>query len=407
MIDTAAVRDHVDATVHTWLGLRHDEAAPTLPPELARRLLRVEEHEQPHRDQWGNWEFAFCEAYRAGKLWEPEIDRWLVEQRTARELEAPWPGGRAFAVCLTHDVDLFSPASTPRQALRSMRVSLAGGARSRRERAVRLMRPGVRAARSLANGVSLAPAADTLERCVEIEARHGVTASYFFTTYPGRDGHRYDCVYDFDDVCRFRGERVRVRDVVRTLQHEGFDVGLHGSYNSALVPGLLAGERRALEEAAGFPVSTTRQHFVHWDVRRTPRLQSEAGLSADSTLGFNRNLGFRTGTSLPHRLFDLDRGAPLDLVEVPLLVHDGALLRPDALELGRELGLATLTSFLDTVREVGGLATVIVHPNNLARDEYLALFEATIEYGLRHGAWFASVRDVDAWWREREARLAA
>jgi hypothetical protein len=287
-----------------------------------------------------------------------------------------------------------------------MSTSLTGGGRSARERAVRLARPGVRAARAIANGISLAPAADTLERCVEIEQRHGVTASYFFTSYPGSEGHRYDCVYDFDDACRFRGERVRVRDVVRALHGEGFDVGLHGSYNSALVPGLLAREKAALEEAAGVTVTTTRQHFVHWEVRTTPQLQAGAGLRADSTLGFNRNLGFRAGTSLPHRLFDLDRGAPLDLVEVPLVVHDGALLRADALELGVELGTATLTSFLDTVRDVGGVATVIFHPNNLERDDYLALFEATIAYGLEHGAWFASVRDVDAWWREREAGLA-
>ena len=410
MIDSAAAQAHLDSTVRTWLGVRPGVRTPALPHDLARRLLRLEELEHRHRDRWGNWEFGFCEAYRGGRLWEPDLDRWLADRRTeladTHQLEPLWPDGHPFAVCLTHDVDLIGRASTPRQAMRSMANSLAGGASTARERAVRLARPGVRAARSLANGISLVPAADTLERCVELERSHGVTASYFFTVYPGSDGHRYDCSYDFDDPCRFRGRREHIGAVITTLYDEGFDVGLHGSYNSALVAGVLARERAAFERATGLVVSTTRQHFVHWDIRATPRLQAEAGFSADSTLGFNRNLGFRAGTSLPYRLFDLERGETLDLVEVPLAVHDGALLRPDALELGLELGLETLTAFLDRVREVGGLATVIFHPNNLERADFLALFEATIRFGLEHGAWFASLRDVDVWWREREARLA-
>jgi hypothetical protein len=376
---------------------------PELPPELARRLLRTEEHEVPHRDQWGNWEFGFCEAYAAGRLWEPDVDRWLAGHR----VEPLWPEGRPFAVCLTHDVDLMSRVSTPRQALRSLRTALADTPTSTRERVVRLARPAVRAARAAANGISAAPVADTLERCVELERERGVTASYFFTVYPSADASRYDCLYDFGDPCRFRGRRVTVADVVRTLHGEGFDVGLHGSYNSALAPGMLARERAALEAASGFDVTTTRQHFVHWDVRTTPRLQAEAGLRADSTLGFNRNLGYRAGTSLPFRHFDLDRGEPLDLVQVPFSVQDGALLRPDALELDVDLARRTIRRVVDTAAATGGVATFVFHPNNLERPDYLELFRATIDLGLGRGAWFASIRDLDRWWRGREARLAA
>jgi hypothetical protein len=405
VIESPSVREHLDATVRTWLGLRSGAPVPELPERLARRLLRVEEYEREHRDQWGNWEFSFCEAYREGTLWEPEIDRWLAEQRAGGGGAPLWPANRPFAVCLSHDVDLLSPASTPHQALRSMRLSLTGGGSSPRGRVIRAARPAVRAARALANGVARSPTADSLEWCADMELNHGVTATYFFTAYPGSAGHRYDCTYDFGDRCRFRGRSQPIRDVVRALHDDGYDIGLHGSYNSALAPGLLARERAALEQATGLTVSTTRQHFVHWDARATPLLQEDAGLRADSTLGFNRNLGFRTGTSLPHRLFDLSSERRLQLIEVPLVVHDGALFRPDALELGLDLALETLRSFLDTVREVGGLATLIFHPNNFEHADYRALFEATLEFGLAHGAWFASVKDLDAWWREREQQV--
>src|SRR5262249_33521495 len=151
-----------------WLGLPAGLPVPELPEALSRRLLRVEEYESGHRDQWGNWEFGFCEAYRAGKLWEPEIDRWLAERRhelaATVELAPPWPDGHTWAICLTPAVDFVGRASTPRQVLRSARLSLAGPAGSGRDRLARLARPGVRVARAAYNGISAAPPADTLER---------------------------------------------------------------------------------------------------------------------------------------------------------------------------------------------------------------------------------------------------
>lgn len=366
-----------------------------MPDSLARRLLRCEEYDRPYRDQWGNWEFGFSEANSAGRLWEPDVDRWLRDQ-APEGARSRWPDGRPFAICLSHDVDLIADSVTPRQALRSMRLSLLDTS------PVRFARPAVRLARAVRHGVALAPVAEALERCVDIERANGVTATYFFTAYPGSAGHRYDCTYDFRDRCRFRGRLVEVAEVVRALDQEGFEVGLHGSYNSALVAGQLAREREQLQRTTGLTVTSTRQHFLHWDVHVTPRLQSEAAFSSDSTLGFNRNIGFRAGTSLPFRWFDVERDSALDLVEVPMLVHDGALLRPDALELGPELARQTIREFIDRIAEVGGVATFVFHPNNLERPEYLALFEATIAHGLSRDAWFASVRELDAWFRERE-----
>ena len=43
-----------------------------------------------------------------------------------------------------------------------------------------------------------------------------------------------------------------------------------------------------------------------------PQLQEAAGLRADSSLGYNRTVGFRAGTSLPFRQFDVSAGRTLD-----------------------------------------------------------------------------------------------
>jgi hypothetical protein len=392
-----AARGYLEETVRVWLGLPRGVEPPALPDRLARLLLRLEEHERPDRDEWGCWDYELSENART--LWVPEIDLWLVEQRKELEdLEPLWPDGHDFAVCLTHDVDVVSRRATPAQVLRSARAGVASGGGVRR-----LARPPVRVARAIRNGVVRAPSLrDTLERSVALEAERGAVASYLFTVPPAGPWTRWDCLYAPHDRCDFRGRTQRIQDVMRTLNEEGFDIGLHGSYESARVPGVLARERAELERALGSEVTSTRQHFLHWDVRWTPALQADAGLRTDSSLGFNRNVGFRAGTSLPFRHFDVTAGRTLDLLEVPLVGQDAALLGPIGLRLGPDETRRVVKELFDRVRGVGGLITVVFHPDKLVRPEWLALYEWTLDEAAASGGWLTSLARLDTWWRERE-----
>lgn len=411
-LDSESVRRHLAGTVRALVGL--PASAPVTPPELperlARLLLRAEEYERSHRDQWDGWEFGFSENFRAGRLWDPEVDRWAAAERRRLaetvELEPLWPDGHPFAVCLSHDVDLVSDESSPAQVLRSMRAGFSGIPAGPGERVVRYARPAVRLARAARGGIRRSPRADALAECVRIEREHGVTASYFFTVWP-ETPTRYDCLYAPRDRCSFDGRTLRVADLMRLLADDGFDVGLHGSYGSPRSLDALQHEKEAIERATGRDVLTTRQHFLHWDIRTTPKLHESAGIAADSSLGFNRNLGFRAGTSLPHRHFDLEDDRALDLLEVPIVIHDGALFRPDALELDLELAKQTVAGLVDAIADNGGLATFVFHPNYSLLPDYRALLEFAISLGRERNAWFASVGDVNRWWRERERRLAA
>jgi hypothetical protein len=272
---------------------------------------------------------------------------------------------------------------------------------------VTLARPPVRIARAARRGIVRAPATTELERCVQIERDFGVSATYFFTVFPDHRATRYDCTYLPWDRCRFRGKNVRVADVILSLAEEGFDVGLHGSYSSGTEDGVLDREKAALERATGLDIRTTRQHFIHWDVRRTARLQTAAGITAGSSLGFNRNLGFRAGTSLPFRHFDVEGEEAVDVLEVPLVVPDAPLLRADGLELDVAQAREAMRLLIDRVADNGGVATILFHPNNLEQPPFLELYRWSIEHCLERGGWFASLRQLDRWWRERESRLAA
>jgi hypothetical protein len=67
---------------------------------------------------------------------------------------------------------------------------------------------------------------------------------------------------------------------------------------------------------------------IHYDIRVTPAAHAAAGFKYDSTLGFNDNVGFRFGTCYPWRLYDLKREEDLPVIEIPLIVQDGAMLNP-------------------------------------------------------------------------------
>ena len=260
--------------------------------------------------------------------------------------------------------------------------------------------------RGLYFGVSRKPStAETLERCVAVAQEAAVPASYFFHVRPVAHASPYDCLYALEDAVMYRGARRLVREVVRELADEGFDIGLHGSYHSACSAEALAAERAALERATGRPVTSTRQHYLHWDARFTPRAQEAAGLRTDSTLGFNRNVGFRAGTSLPFRLFDVATRTRTAVLEVPLIVQEGPLLAANGLELDRQQAVEVLRLLLDRVAQVGGVATLLFHPHSLLNPDHMALYRWAIDYGRSKGAWFATLRDLGNWWREREVRL--
>ncbi len=207
------------------------------------------------------------------------------------------------------------------------------------------------------------------------------------------------------DHCTFRGARTTVADLIRALADDGFDVGLHGSYHSATDPGILATERATFEHATGITPTTTRQHFLHWDITRTPQLQNAAGFTADSTLGFNRTVGFRASTALPFRQFDVVADEELALLEVPLVIEDSALLGPIAVRGGLDHARDRVQELVDTTREVGGAMTFLFHPDKLLQPEWLELYEWSLRYLAESGAWLTSLSELERWWTARERRL--
>ncbi len=378
-------------------------------PAVWHAMSREEEREDPRRDQWGCFSGATTRLAGIGLLETPWVNLSVAALRRRLDAAAAargatlervprWKGGARFAVALSHDVDDVLLRSA-RQALR-----LLGTGRSPRSYGVR---GGLTAlARALVPG-GRDPYAQ-FERWAEEESRRGFRSTFFVFARPQR-AHEFDATYVLSDRVPFEGRRPRVGTMFRALAGAGFEVGLHGSYESWRDPEALAGQREALAAATGQTVVSTRQHFLRLDVGATWAAQRSAGFTTDATLGYNEAVGFRAGIAAPFKPWIAGAGAGAggaDLLEVPLTLMDGALFR--GMGLDRDAAIARTLAHLEAVEAAEGMAGLLWHPNAAAEPHFPGwwdCFVAALDHLATRGAWVTSVGEIAAWWREREERL--
>jgi peptidoglycan/xylan/chitin deacetylase (PgdA/CDA1 family) len=404
-------RDYALGFASTVVGRRlttrevHDE----LCAQIFEALSRYEEIATPIGDKWGCWDWQYSKANRRGELYIPRADRPLAQLRAEIQnqhpkwpLEPLWPDKKPFALCLTHDVD----AVITHVGLRAISHTIRGDFgsnlrwRSRAGRARVLMREWLRqlctnTSRPLRN----------FEEWLKLEDSFGFKSTFFF--FPSRLLHRhpYDCQYQFHDTVHLGDSTMAVSEMMRTIDEAGWEIGLHGSYHSAIESGLLTDERQQIESIVGHAIISARQHWLHYDVQVTPRIQAEAGIKVDSTQGFNRSIGFRAGTAFPFWCWNHQAGQTLPILELPQHIMDGGLFNTNALEYDEAFAIQHSIEIMDAVEQVGGCLTLSWHPHNVNNTKYWGVYETLLAEAARRNAWGCSVGDLYRWWTARERRL--
>jgi hypothetical protein len=369
----------------------------SLPEALAarvfRELTRAEEIESGRTDRWGNWEWRFGHAQREGNLYRPWLDEAMQAAAGGGTDKSRWPGGKKWALCLTHDVDVVSQRETGLSPWRAVRTEL-GGPRDWNRLATRTLRAAARTLRS-----PWRRGGDPVwcfERWLETEAAHGFKSSWLF--FPSRitRRHRDDCYYKFGDVLEFEGRRMTVRDLMRHLATNGYDVGLHGSCRTFDDSAMLLQQRQEIEEACGQPVVSTRQHYLRYSAAISPRVHAAAGVAVDSTQGFNFSVGFRAGTCFPYWCWDHSANRSLSVLEVPLVIMDTCLFGPAGLEYDEAMAVAHTVEIMDRVRAAGGVLTLNWHPNNITIPGFFSSYCAVLAEAARRDPWCGTLRDIHA-----------
>ncbi len=340
-------------------------------------------------------DFAYNPLNTSGKLYNPIIDNeWL------RENKPPiWPDNRKFAVCLTHDVDSVSDFD-PRQNIRRIKKLLKTTSnRSLGETARKVVEHNLSALKGL---VGKKDNLCEFDKWMDLEAKHGARSTFFFAPEKVGQPHESDCMYKYDQKIKYRGKFIDVAGLMREMDSQGWEIGLHPSWHTFDDLDEMVFQKQQVEAVLDHSINSVRQHFLKYDPLNTFKVQTEAGFKYDSTMGYNDNLGFRRGSSYLFNCYDLKSDQPLPLLQLPLIIQDGALLAPDkGLRLDSDKALEYIKHVANEVRLVGGVLTLSWHPHTFNRPGYFDVYRKVLELLEKDDPWFATVNEVGDWWRKR------
>ncbi len=341
-------------------------------------------------------DFAYSPLNRLGQLYTPIIDRQFL---TTGHSKPVWPGGKPFVVCLTHDVDAVSDLNLWQNIRFIKKILKTAPNRSIGESLRLILEHKLLALRGL---LGQSDSLCKFENWLDMETKYGAHSTFFFAPDKVNQIHSSDCMYRYDQMINFRNKSVSVAELMRTMDQEGWEIGLHPSWNAHADLDELVYQKEQVENILSHPIKSVRQHFLKYDPQKTHQIQSLAGFKYDSTMGYNDNLSFRRGTSYPFNCFDLNEGKLLPLLQIPLIVQDGAILAPGkGLRLDPQKAVEYILHMASEVREVGGVLSLSWHPHTRHRPAYFDVYSQVLALLARENPWFATVSEIGEWWSSK------
>ena len=310
--------------------------------------------------------------------------------QAARRPSVVWPGGKSFAVALSHDVD-FLPERPLDNAVQGAKTVLRHLIRHRDPAdAWRAGRGWVSAAIAGRDPYGCVP------EIIDVERRMGLRSS--FQVAVGRR-HADDVNYDIADD--------RTRDYLCAITDAGFDLCLHGSIRSTEHVAWYVEEAELLGRRLQQPLGS-RQHYLSFDYDRLFTAQEAAGIRYDMSMGYADRPGARAGFSYPYFPYNLRDDRPYRVLQISLFLMDVTLrgymgLRPS-------VARAVIDACLSDLRDKGGCASVVWHPIVFggARDPgYDTLYYEMVTRVGEWGGLATDGRTLHDFWRARAAAYAS
>lgn len=303
------------------------------------------------------------------------------------EHEPFWPDGMNFAVCLTHDVDrvkeTYQYLTHTVRDLKSGEIALI----------FRRLLPLLKRENPYWN----------FDEIMGIERKFSVKSTFFFLNE--RMKARLSSPKEWKLYCgRYNLNNAKIIEMIKRLDAGGWEIGIHGSYNSYRDPKMLAEEKNILEAILGKKVHGISQHYMNL-TPETWNHQENIGLLYDSSVGFVTKIGFRRGTCLPFYPFDLVRKRKLSLLELSILIMDNAC------SYERRKSYDVFGDIAETLRQVEkchGLLLLRWHQecfNSNESPNKVETYKRIIEKCLKKNAWITNAKEIVDWWDSRAEKI--
>ncbi|MHA1396017.1 MAG: hypothetical protein ACTSRZ_21140, partial [Promethearchaeota archaeon] len=158
------------------------------------------------------------------------------------------------------------------------------------------------------------------EKIIEIEKKYKIKSTFFFLNESKKLNILWPKTWKIS-LGNYSINNPKIIKIIYWLDKNGWEIGVHGSYNSHNSKKLLLKEKNCLEKIINHEVIGIRQHYLNLG-KNTWELQSKAGFKYDSSFGFKREIGFKNNKYTP--FFPLKEN-PKFMV-IPLALMDSCLM---------------------------------------------------------------------------------
>ena len=262
-----------------------------------------------------------------------------------------WPDGKKFAVCLTHDVDRVKKEY--QYFTRFLRFLK----RLQIEDAFKEISGFLKFyfSKHYTNNPYW-----NFGRIMEIERKYNVRSTFFFLNESGKINIFKPATWKLY-LGRYNIKDPEIVKIIKKMSSKGWEIGLHGSYNSYLDKYLLKREKEELEKIIGDRICGVRQHYLNLEIPGTWKLHEEIGLEYDAS--------FRAGNYIENVDAMYFPFSPLhsSFLEIPLAIMDTTLFSGDK---GVEEVWSSVKKIVDAVEEQGGVLTVLWHQRVFNENEF-------------------------------------
>jgi len=319
-------------------------------------LTRYEELITPERDEHDRFPASSSVAYNAGFLDKPVVNQYLDILWAC--IQTLWPDmerkERKFRKLISCDID--QPFDLAGRSLK--RTLLRVCARLIRDHNPELViRDGLNYIFKRFGSDYFDEYRRNIDWIMTVNQKAGNKVAFYFI--PIQTDTQFDNV---DDIRTGKNQ-----DLLRQIAGAGHEIGFHPGYETYHCSEKFTQSAQALREACrnlNIDIASMggRQHYMRYDIARTPDYWQENGFIYDSTLGYPDKPGFRAGVCYEYTMYSLVRRKKMNLRQRPLIIMEASILSDEFEGLGfTHLAMERFDYFKNKCKEHSGDFTLLWH----------------------------------------------
>lgn len=310
-------------------------------------------------------------ASRNRDIFVPVVSEFLLKNG----LVPKYPDGKKFALCISHDIDkLYDPKPSAKRQFKTGVKSLLSLNMGRLSATIKAglkheINPSFHVSETIKHG-----------------KKYGAKSSFYFMSLtPGEQDFNYDPAL--------------IPEIFDMVSSEGGEIGLHGGHQAYNNLQKIKEEKARLEKATGKSIIGYRNHFLKFNTPDTWEYLEAAGFQYDTTFGYADCSGFRNGMCHPFQPYSNNKGAFLNLMELPLIIMDTSI--SGYMRMDEQTQLRLCKTLIDTVAKNSGVLTLLWHNTEMHGKEG-AMYAAILQYAHEQGAWMTNANEIIDHWKENK-----